>query len=110
MLGHEMIHASQHILGTHPDGEYGVPGDDVFSANQERATVGLTHSDPSHPSSMYKATENRIRFELGQIGEAWLPRTHYDGSLEPIEGEEHDDRKRAKAWEEFLHSPDHPGF
>jgi hypothetical protein len=110
MLAHEMEHAHQHIMGTHAEGEYGVPGDDPFTMNQERATVGLTHSDAAHPSSMYSATENRIRFELMQIGEDWLPRTHYDTSFAPIEGEEHDDKKRAKAWDSFLTGPDHPGF
>lgn len=110
MLAHEMEHARQRITGTQPEGDYGVPGDDYFTENSERAAVGLAHSDASHPADKTAATENRIRWELNQIGEEWLPRTNYDVSWAPVPGEERNDKKRNRAWREFLTSPDHPGF
>ncbi|MGE0396248.1 MAG: M91 family zinc metallopeptidase [Kofleriaceae bacterium] len=110
MLAHEMEHARQHITDTQPEGDYGVPGDDYYTENSERATVGLAHSDAAHPADPSAPTENRIRWELNQLGEDWLPRTHYDVSFEPVAGMEHNDKKRNAAWREFLTSLDHPGF
>jgi hypothetical protein len=112
ILAHEMQHAHEMATHTQAAGTFGVQGhDDRLVENEERQATGLTNSDPAHPTDPKAATENRIRWELYQLGEDWLPRTRYDVSMGDYAGTEKNDKKRARAWREFLTSDDeHPGF
>lgn len=110
ILAHEMEHSRQMIMNNEATGTSGIAGDDYFTENREMQTAGLVQSDATHPSDPTAATENRIRWELNQLGEDWLPRTHYDVTFADIEGVEHNDKKRNSAWRDFLTSALHPGF
>ena len=116
ILAHELEHARLHMLDAnahddfdggpgHPDSPTTDPftGDPVAVENSERQAVGLTNTDPLHPTNGDGCTENQYRYERNQIGDHLAPRTHYSGDMP---GEEHDERKLAKLWDAFLGSAD----
>jgi hypothetical protein len=111
ILAHELIHSRNNLLGIAPSGEFepDTPHFDKGVWQHERQVIGLSRSDEPTPMDG-DITENRIRYELNQVGEKWLPRWTnrvWDGEFP---GEEPDDAAREAAWKEFVASDENVGI
>jgi hypothetical protein len=117
VLVHELQHAYHDMNGTTATGVFD-GGPDHFDSggdrqgyrhaeNKERQAVGLTNTDPDHPTDDSGCPENTYAAERNQLGDHFVPREHYNG---PFPGVEENAATLKKLWSAFIDSPDDTGL
>lgn len=92
ILQHEMAHAIHETQGTMASDTNGQT--EAGIANFERQAVGLPNSG-HYPGDADGCTENNYREERNQLGDRFLPRTNYGGTMP---GEAATDAEAQAAW------------
>jgi hypothetical protein len=112
-LAHELQHAYHDVRDTEASGTFDGGPDHYDSGgdyagypdapNKERQAVGLTNTDPDHPTDDSGCPENVYAAERNQMGDHFVPRVHYNGEFPGVES---DPKGLTKLWQAFIESPD----
>jgi len=108
VMAHEMQHATHQTQGTNAFGKFG-SGPDTNINNSERQATGLTRSDSPtgghYPGDPDGCTENDYRMQSNALGDRFLPRTQYAGSMPAEAPSSMSDTDFDNLWSTFLSGP-----